>query len=467
MALVKVKPTSAGRRVAGQGRQSRTCTRARRSRRSSSRRSAARAATTTATSRRATRAAATSSTTASSTSSATRTASRRRSSASSTTRTAAPTSRSCCYADGERRYIIAPHGVAVGTELMSGVEAPIKPGNCLPLRNIPVGTTVHCVEMLPGKGAQIARSAGAAVQLLAREGVYAQLRLRSGEIRQVHVDCRATIGEVGNEEHNLRSIGKAGANRWRGIRPTVRGVAMNPVDHPLGGRTNGGGSRITRCRRGARRPRATRRASNKRTDSDDRAPPARDEGITATWHVQSRRARSSTGTCMAKVEKARAINDKKPIKTWSRRSTIMPDFVGLTIAVHNGKQHIPVYVSENMVGHKLGEFALTRTFKGHSADKKVAAPRAAEEEVRRPTMETTCHAARRSPVGPEGPARRRPDPRACRSTARSTSSPSARRRARASSRRCSSPRSPTPSTTTAPTSTSSRSRRSTSTRPTC
>src|SRR5215467_12074395 len=145
------------------------------------------------------------------------------------------------YADGERRYIVAPRGVTVGTQLMSGSEAPIKPGNCLPLRNIPVGTTIHCVEMLPGKGAQIARSAGASVQLLAREGSYAQLRMHSGEIRKVHVDCRATIGEVGNEEHGLGSIGKAGAQRWRGIRPTVRGIAMNPVDHPMGGRTNGGG----------------------------------------------------------------------------------------------------------------------------------------------------------------------------------------------------------------------------------
>ncbi len=140
-----------------------------------------------------------------------------------------------CYADGERRYIIAPKGAAIGQEVVSGSEAPIKPGNALPLRNIPVGTTIHCVEMQPGKGAQLARAAGAAVQLLAREGVYAQLRLRSGEIRKVHVDCKATIGEVGNAEHNLRSIGKAGANRWRGIRPTVRGVAMNPIDHPHGG----------------------------------------------------------------------------------------------------------------------------------------------------------------------------------------------------------------------------------------
>ncbi|HMJ49333.1 MAG TPA: 50S ribosomal protein L2, partial [Burkholderiales bacterium] len=137
-----------------------------------------------------------------------------------------------CYADGERRYIIAPKGLTVGAQLLNGPEAPIKNGNALPLRNIPVGTIVHCVEMLPGKGAQLARAAGTSAQLLAREGSYAQLRLRSGEIRKVHIECRATIGEVGNEENSLRSIGKAGAQRWRGIRPTVRGVAMNPIDHP-------------------------------------------------------------------------------------------------------------------------------------------------------------------------------------------------------------------------------------------
>jgi len=139
------------------------------------------------------------------------------------------------YADGERRYIIAPKGVGAGAQLVSGAEAPIKPGNTLPLKSIPVGTMVHCIEMLPGKGAQVARSAGASAQLLAREGSYAQLRLRSGEIRKVHVDCRATIGEVGNDEHNLESIGKAGRKRWRGVKPTVRGVAMNPIDHPHGG----------------------------------------------------------------------------------------------------------------------------------------------------------------------------------------------------------------------------------------
>jgi large subunit ribosomal protein L2 len=152
------------------------------------------------------------------------------------------------YADGERRYIIAPKGIAPGDALMSGNEAAIKAGNTLPLRNIPVGTVVHCVEMKPGKGAQLARSAGAAVQLVAREGLHATLRLRSGEMRKVPAECRATIGEVGNAEHNLVKLGKAGARRWRGDRPTVRGVAMNPVDHPHGGgegRTSGGRHPVT------------------------------------------------------------------------------------------------------------------------------------------------------------------------------------------------------------------------------
>jgi large subunit ribosomal protein L2 len=147
------------------------------------------------------------------------------------------------FADGERRYIIAPRGVKAGDVLQSGSAAPIKSGNCLPLRNVPVGSVVHCVEMKPGKGAQLARSAGASVQVVAREGQYATLRLRSGEMRKVLADCRVTLGEVSNSEHSLRKLGKAGASRWRGVRPTVRGVAMNPVDHPHGGgegRTSGG-----------------------------------------------------------------------------------------------------------------------------------------------------------------------------------------------------------------------------------
>lgn len=139
------------------------------------------------------------------------------------------------YADGERRYILAPKGLKAGDAIASGADAAIKVGNTLPMRNIPVGSTVHAVEMKPGKGAQLARSAGTFIQILAREGNYVTLRLRSGEVRKVLAECRATIGEVGNSEHMLRQLGKAGANRWRGIRPTVRGMAMNPVDHPHGG----------------------------------------------------------------------------------------------------------------------------------------------------------------------------------------------------------------------------------------
>lgn len=152
------------------------------------------------------------------------------------------------YADGERRYIIAPKGLSAGDPVRSGEDAPIKVGSCLPLRNIPVGSVIHCIEMKPGKGAQIARSAGTSAQLVAREGVYATLRLRSGEMRKVLSECRATLGEVSNSEHSLRQLGKAGASRWRGIRPTVRGVVMNPVDHPHGGgegRTSGGRHPVT------------------------------------------------------------------------------------------------------------------------------------------------------------------------------------------------------------------------------
>jgi len=147
------------------------------------------------------------------------------------------------YADGERRYILAPKGISAGDSVISGLDAPIAVGNCLPLRNIPVGSVIHNLELKPQKGGQLARSAGTSIQFVGKEGKYAQVRLRSGEMRKVLLDCRATIGEVGNAEHSLRKLGKAGAKRWRGVRPTVRGVAMNPVDHPHGGgegRTSGG-----------------------------------------------------------------------------------------------------------------------------------------------------------------------------------------------------------------------------------
>ena len=171
------------------------------------------------------------------------------------------------YADGERRYIICPKGLNVGDTIMSGQEAPIKVGNALPLRNIPVGSTIHCIEMLPGKGAQLVRSAGAYAQLIAREGAYAQVRMRSGEVRRILIECRATIGTVGNEENSLRELGKAGATRWRGIRPTVRGKVMNPVDHPHGGgegRTGTGRAPVTPW---GQLTKGYRTRNSKRTDS--------------------------------------------------------------------------------------------------------------------------------------------------------------------------------------------------------
>jgi large subunit ribosomal protein L2 len=170
------------------------------------------------------------------------------------------------YADGERRYILAPKGIGAGDEIRNGSSAPIKAGNAMPMSYIPVGTLVHNVEMKPGKGGQIARSAGSSVQLVARTGDHATLRLRSGEMRRVPAECMATIGEVGNSEHSLRSLGKAGASRGRGKRPTVRGVAMNPVDHPHGGgegRTAGGRHPVSPWGTPAK---GYRTRSNKRTD---------------------------------------------------------------------------------------------------------------------------------------------------------------------------------------------------------
>ncbi|MCH8531926.1 MAG: 50S ribosomal protein L2 [Saccharospirillum sp.] len=152
------------------------------------------------------------------------------------------------YADGERRYILAPAGLSAGDKVVSGEHAPIKVGNTMPLRSIPVGSVIHNIELKPGKGGQMVRSAGGSAQLVAREGRYATLRLRSGEMRKVLSDCRATLGEVSNSEHSLQQLGKAGASRWRGVRPTVRGVVMNPVDHPHGGgegKTSGGRHPVT------------------------------------------------------------------------------------------------------------------------------------------------------------------------------------------------------------------------------
>ncbi len=275
------------------------------------------------------------------------------------------------YRDGERRYIIAPRGISAGDQLMSGSTAPIRAGNAMQLRNVPLGSVVHCVELKAGKGAQVARSAGGSAQLVAREGAYATLRLRSGEMRRVLIECRATLGEVGNSEHSLRSLrqsrcaslaryssdgarrcdepGRSPARRRRGqdLRGSSPGVAVGHEDE-----------RLQDALEQAHR-RHDRAPSRQEIGREKQVPRSLRKGPFVDLHLAK------------KVETAVATNDKRPIKTWSRRSMILPDMVGLTISVHNGRQHIPVYVSEEMVGHKLGEFAPTRTYRGHAGDKKV------------------------------------------------------------------------------------------------
>ncbi len=274
----------------------------------------------------------------------------------------------------------------MGDVLSAGDTVDIRPGNALPLQNIPVGTVIHNVELKPGRGAQMIRSAGSWGQLMAKEGDYAQVRLPSGAVRKVLITCRATIGQLGNIDHEIIRVGKAGKSRWLGIRPTVRGLAMNPVDHPHGGGEgkSGQGNPHPVSPWGKKTKGLTTRV-NKRTDkfivrtgavSGGRVARMKRNELGNPWHVQLGRVRSSTTSLMKKVEAMNKDNKKAVIKTWSRRSTIIPEIVGHTFAVHNGRKFIPVYVTENMVGHKLGEFAPTRTFIGHSAEKKaaVAAP---------------------------------------------------------------------------------------------
>ena len=274
------------------------------------------------------------------------------------------------YLDGEKRYILAPANVAVGDLLQSGQGSEIRPGNALPLRYIPVGTTVHNVELKPGGGGKMARSAGSSVQLVAKEGDYATLRLPSTEMRRVPIDCRATVGSVGNAEAELIKIGKAGRNRWKGVRPQTRGVAMNPVDHPHGGgegKTSGGRHPVSPWGKPEGRTRDKTKPSQ--TTHRPSTPHPRLAPVEGNTHAMPRSLKKGPFVddhLLKKVDALNEQNEKRVIKTWSRRSTIIPEMVGHTIAVHDGRKHVPVYITESMVGHKLGEFAPTRTFKFHA-----------------------------------------------------------------------------------------------------
>src|SRR5216110_3344619 len=273
------------------------------------------------------------------------------------------------YRDGEKRYIIAPHGMKVDDVVMSGPQADILPGNALPIRNIPVGTLVHNVELHKGRGAQLCRSAGAQAQLLAKEGDRATLKLPSGEVRYVALDCMATIGQVGNLDHENVSVGKAGRVRWKGFRPTVRGTVMNPVDHPMGGGEGKGKGNHPMTPWGKPTKGYKTRRGAKPSDQDIVTRRTKQERVMGR---SLKKGPCIDPTLLERIEDLNRSRQKKVLKTWSRRSTIPPEFVGHTLAVHNGKKFIPVYVTENMVGHRLGEFAMTRTFKAHGSAEKAA-----------------------------------------------------------------------------------------------
>ena len=277
------------------------------------------------------------------------------------------------YADGEKRYIIAPNKLNVGDVIESGAEADIKVGNALPLANIPVGTIIHNVELKAGKGGQMVRSAGNGAQLMAKEGAFAQVRLPSGEVRKVHIGCRATVGEVGNLDHQNIQIGKAGRKRHMGIRPTVRGSVMNPNDHPHGGGEGKAGiGRVSPVTPWGK-PALGYKTRKKKKASDKYIVKRRKKKLSGRSRIMGRSLKKGpfvNAKLLRTIEEMNAANDKKVVKTWSRPSTIFPQMVGHTIAVHDGRKHVPVYITEDMVGHRLGEFAPTRTYRGHAADKK-------------------------------------------------------------------------------------------------
>ena len=276
------------------------------------------------------------------------------------------------YVDGVKAYILAPNRLRVGMTVVSGVGQDIAVGNAMPLAAMPVGTLVHNVELQPGRGGQLARSAGSSVQLMAKEGEMATLRLPSGEMRMVRAECRATVGVVGNADHQNVTVGKAGRKRHMGVRPQTRGTAMNPVDHPHGG--GEGASPL-----GNHPHDALGRA-------DDRLPHPQEGQAVRPLHrprpppwqegqpLMSRSSKKGPWVedrLMDRIESMNSSNSKTMIRTWSRASTIFPEMVGHTIAVHDGRKHVPVFVDEAMVGHKLGEFAPTRTYRGHDSKGRV------------------------------------------------------------------------------------------------
>ena len=260
--------------------------------------------------------------------------------------------------------------MSAGDTIVAGEQVDIKPGNAMPVGNMPVGTIVHNVEIKIGKGGQIARSAGTYAQIVGRDGEYVILRLNSTEQRLVHGRCMATVGAVSNPDNMNTTIGKAGRQRWMGRMPHNRGITMNPVDHPHGGRTNKGGHPVTPW---GFPTKGKKTRKNKSTAEIHHAQPPRAEEDIVRIAIMARSVWKGPfvdGYLLKKAEAARSSGRHEMIRIWSRRSTILPQFVGLTFGVYNGQKHIPVMVTEEMVGHKFGEFSPTRSFYGHTSDRK-------------------------------------------------------------------------------------------------
>src|SRR6476660_1043145 len=272
------------------------------------------------------------------------------------------------YADGELSYILAPSGLKIGATVNAGKDVAPDLGNSLPLRAIPLGTNVHNIELTPGRGGQVARSAGQQATLTALEAGYALVKMPSGEIRRIHESCFATIGQVGNVDHMNVSSGKAGRTRWQGRRPHVRGMVMNPIDHPMGGgqgKSKGGGGRHHPVSPWGQLAKGFKtRAKHK---PSDRFILERGQKKNKFMGRSLKKGPFVEPHLLEKIDKMNSSGVKKPVKTWSRRSMVTPDFVGHTFLVHNGKIFQSVFVTENMVGHKLGEFSPTRIFKKHGS----------------------------------------------------------------------------------------------------
>nr|UIB38835.1 ribosomal protein L2 [Trentepohlia sp. YN1242] len=274
-----------------------------------------------------------------------------------------------CYTDGEKRYILYPKGLKVGDSIISSSQVPIVPGNAMPLRNISLGTYIHNIELQPGSGGKMARSAGTSAQIIAKQGYFVILRLPSGEIRMVLRNCWATIGEVGNAEINNVRIGKAGRMRWLGFRPHNRGSSMNPklVDHKHGGGEGKAGIGRPGPVTPWGKPTLGKKTRIKKKYSNEFILRRRAGKSKSKKNVIMTIARIPfiEPKLLTQIEKLNSQGKKKVIKTWSRSSTIIPIMIGHTIAIYNGKEHLPIVVTEQMVGHKLGEFSLTRNFRSH------------------------------------------------------------------------------------------------------